>query len=573
MLPEPLGEAVRVLPANNAELATHETVAVEGRPFARALRVRTVQRPKQAWGVQVQCPIVGAFRKGDVCLLSCYVRGGESADEAGDAVAHVHVQHSRSPWTKLATTRVTANRQWRRALFAFKAKAAVPDGGSNLVFHLGFRPQTLEIGGLSLVNYGRTKKLGELPGSRVGYRGREPDAPWRKAAAERIERIRKADLTVEVVDAAGKPVPGAAVEMEMTRHAFGFGSAVTAHMLCVEGEDGRRYRATVAKLYNKIVFENDLKWWGWEIGRDNRHARFRREWVDRAIAWLRERDIEIRGHYIAWAPLKPQETRKYAADREALRRDLWAHMDLKVPALGDRIAEWDAVNHIVGWGETLAAFLRDPEIYVKILRRSRQLAPHAELWVNEGQILPGGRRRDAYEKTIRHLITNKAAPDGIGFMGHFSATSLTPPAEVHAVLDRYAKIIPKLQLTEFDVNTDDEELQADYLRDILTIAFSHPACEAAVMWGFWQGRHWKPDAALYRRDWSPKPAGEAWERLVFSDWWTRAKATTDAQGRCSARGFLGRYAVTVRHGGKAPTKQIELPAAGATARVAVDSPP
>ena len=75
----------------------------------------------------------------------------------------------------------------------------------------------------------------------------------------------------------------------MTRHAFGFGSAVTAQLLCAEGADGRRYRDVVERLYNKIVFENDLKWWAWEIGKTNRHTRFRRAYVDKAIAWLRVR--------------------------------------------------------------------------------------------------------------------------------------------------------------------------------------------------------------------------------------------------------------------------------------------
>ena len=110
-------------------------------------------------------------------------------------------------------------------------------------------------------------------------------------------------------------------------------------------------------------------------------------------------------------------------------------------------------------------FFGSPDIYVDIMKESRRLAPEASLWVNEGFVLADGRRRDPYEKVIRYLIDRDAAPDGIGFMGHFDRLSLTPPEELLEVLDRFAKLIPRLQVTELDVDVgDDEQLQADYLR-------------------------------------------------------------------------------------------------------------
>src|SRR5688572_23119345 len=60
------------------------------------------------------------------------------------------------------------------------------------------------------------------------YAGRAEEAPWRVAAAQRIERYRKGTLRVVVTDRRGKPIPGATVRVSMRRHAFGFGSAVAA---------------------------------------------------------------------------------------------------------------------------------------------------------------------------------------------------------------------------------------------------------------------------------------------------------------------------------------------------------
>jgi len=76
---------------------------------------------------------------------------------------------------------------------------------------LGIQPQTIEIGGISMVNLGTNMDVAQVPCTRITYPGQEPDAPWRKAAADRIEKYRKADLTVRVVDKDGKPVPGATI--------------------------------------------------------------------------------------------------------------------------------------------------------------------------------------------------------------------------------------------------------------------------------------------------------------------------------------------------------------------------
>jgi GH35 family endo-1,4-beta-xylanase len=403
----------------------------------------------------------------------------------------------------------------------------------------------------------------------LSYRGREPTAPWRAAAEARIERARKGGLQVKVVDDAGKPVPGAAVTVTMKRHAFGFGAAVTARLLSIDTADARKYREIVEQNYNKVVFENDLKWRPWEVGESESHRAFRRSWVETALAWLNKRKIEVRGHYITWAPLKPDEVERYGKQPALLRRELFSHIEKKVPQVGARVGEWDAVNHIVGWGTTLSDVLGGDAIYAEIIRRSRRLAPHAELWINEGQILPGGSRRDAYERMARFLAKEGAAPDGIGFMGHFSRRSLTPPGENYATLERFAALNAKLQLTELDVDVgQDENLQADYLRDVMIVAFSQPAVEAIVMWGFWEGRHWKPNAALYRRDWSLKPAGRVWRELVFERWWTKTGGKTDRRGSFTTRGFLGDYEIAVK--GASKSVKGTLRKEGTTMTVVVD---
>ena len=73
----------------------------------------------------------------------------------------------------------------------------------------------------------------------VTYEGRDADSQWRNEANTRIEKIRKAPLKVQVVDAQGKPIRGARVRVQQQRHAFGFGNILNPRAFQLEGTDAQ----------------------------------------------------------------------------------------------------------------------------------------------------------------------------------------------------------------------------------------------------------------------------------------------------------------------------------------------
>lgn len=148
-----------------------------------------------------------------------------------------------------------------------------------------------------------------------------------------------------------------------------------------------------------------------------------------------------------------------------------------------------------------------------------------------------------------------------------SCRILTPPVRLLGFLDRSGKFGLPIQTTEFDIDTNDEPLQADYLRDYMNVTFSHPAVSGFVLWGFWAGDHWIPHAALFRRDWSIKPNGRVYQDLVFHKWWTNVQGQTDARGQYATRGFLGDYQISATANGKTVNGKTELPKAGRTLRL------
>ena len=69
------------------------------------------------------------------------------------------------------------------------------------------------------------------------------------SADKRIDKIRKADILIKVVDQSGKPVSKAAVSIEQTRHAFLFGCNIFP-LFRYTGEQHETYGREFAALLN-----------------------------------------------------------------------------------------------------------------------------------------------------------------------------------------------------------------------------------------------------------------------------------------------------------------------------------
>jgi len=546
------------LMADPAIVAPAEVAPVSGQPFQQALRLRTLARTATPYAVQLHAISAAPVHPGDVLFARFYIRSPESKDDPGSGSTEMVIEQGPPDYKKLVSIGDSAGPAWQECSIRFVATAkniggpGIPAGKANILFRLGYGPQIIEIGGVEVLNFGNNVRLEDLPLPTISYPGREPDAPWRKAAEERIEKIRKAGLTVLVRDSAGRPVPGATVSVNMQRHAFGFGSAVAAEMILSQTPDGEKYRETILKYFNKVVMENDLKWSGWEGNRQRA--------ID-GVKWLRDHGIAVRGHNLVWPAWcnLPGDLETLKNDPAALRKRVDDHIADEVTAMKGQCVEWDVINELYTNHDLPDTLGRDS--IIEWFRLAHQADPAAKLYINDYDTVESGRQNnahtDAYEETIRYLLDHGAALSGIGIQSHFG-WNLPAPAAVLKGLDRFATLGPELEITEHDIDVTDEQLQADYTRDYMTLAFSHPAVTGFLSWGFWEGRHWRPNGAYFRKDWSIKPAGKVWIDLVTNKWWTRASGETDAQGSYKTRGFLGDYEITVTHNGKSRTLRTTL---------------
>lgn len=499
-------------------------------------------------------------KRDQVCLFSFRARMVEPAvPESDTGEARAVVEHNGAPFVKSLSARVILTREWQEYHLPFRVRTrhntpfadGYAPGTLRIGFHLGGRPQVIELADFSAQAYGPETDFETLPRTMLHYEGREPDAAWRQPAAERIRRHRMADLTVRVVDAQGRPVPNADIAVEMLRHEFRWGTAVSAYMFkdppafmgsrplpdWLPESDVRRYSAEVERLFNTAVFEADMKHPSWWRHRDVLQVR----------QWFVDRRIELRGHTLVWQnwrflPEADRERLQAAAPAE-LQAYILDHLRTATETFRGMLYDWDVVNepyanHV--WTDRLGY-----DAMAEWFRTAQAVDPGCRMTLCEGYgVIANLPVQDNLLRTLDEMRRRDAPVTGLGIHGHIAPPGV-PPEQVYASLERLAAPGLPLQITEFDFDCDDEELAADYLRDFLTIVFSHPAMDGFLMWGFWDGRHWLGNAPLFRKDWSLKPSGQVYIDLVLGDWWTRERGTTDHQGLVRVRCFRGEHRVRV----------------------------
>jgi endo-1,4-beta-xylanase len=380
-----------------------------------------------------------------------------------------------------------------------------------------------------------------LLGFFIGATAQEP--PRDLSAA--IEQCRKGTIVVEAP-------PGAEVTVEQQRHEFWFGAALASQAFDdrMPAEDREKYRRTFLTNFNAAVTENALKWHDMERVRGEVNYRS----VDAILAWADEHQVPLRGHNIFWGiPDRVQSWLKELPDDEL--RETLKHRALDIGRrYRGRFAEYDLNNEMIHgnyYEERLGI-----NITLQMAQWVRQGDSNAVLYLNDYDILTGV-RLDDYVRHIRTLLDQGVPIGGIGVQGHLHGDAVDIQA-LHHALQKLSEFNLPIRVTEFNfpgqrsryyqqrgarLNDAEEQAKAQALADYYRVCFSYPRVEGILMWGFWEGANWIPVSSLYRRDWTPLPAAEAYRDLVFREWWTRWQGPADAQGQCQVRAFYGQHRV------------------------------
>jgi len=329
--------------------------------------------------------------------------------------------------------------------------------------------------------------------------------------------------------------PGADVKVAQVRHEFWFGTSMAWQFFrSPDTPDSRKYREMLKANFNAAVHEASLKWFHTE---KTGGGKADYSDADRMLKWCEANGIEVGAPCLFWAVPRFVPGWVKALDDAALRTNMERRAKEITSRYRGRIREYVLNNEMLRSGYYRRRL--GDGIVAEMARWARGTDPDVRLYVNDYGVLQSGAA--TYARHIRGLLDRGVPIGGIGIQSHCGGSM--DAAKVKATLDTLAQFNLPIKITEFDMNTRDEEAKARGLETLYRVAFAHPAVDGIIMWGFWVGSHWRPAAALWLRDWTPTPAAATYRQLVFDEWWTRWEGRADEQGRCEVQAFYGTHRV------------------------------
>ena len=502
---------------------------IRGESGPGAARFEVLKKGETAYAGEVTTPIsIIEIKKGDALYLTYEARCLAAKNESQTGNWNVRVQRTGPPYDGPFDGSSTAGKEWRRFHFAFRADKDYPLGAMVTTFHVATSPQTLEFRDIKWLDYGPNKDLAEFPVSKLTYEGQDAHAAWRAKAAAMIEEYRKAKLEIHAQ-------PGAMVHVKMLRHAYPF-ATVTGVDPKRTDPDAEKFFAFMKANYSRVTVPIYWTDWGWES------PEARQRYLEN-IAWCFKNGYRMKGHNMIWPSYHWAPSRLKSLDNTQLRVEISKALDERLSVLKTVPFETvDVVNELVSEHDFEDKIGLD--FAVEAFKKSRATWPKADLVYNDYLVQDGVGVNPKYLGYAKKLKALGAPITLLGYQAHFGE-ALPAITWLWTLLDTAQREtgLP-VEITEFDLNTRDDETQGEYTRDLVTAWFAHPASKGFTMWGFWEGDHWIPSSAMIRKDWTLRPAAKIWHELITKTWWTDVTVRADANGVARVRGFKGDYEVS-----------------------------
>jgi endo-1,4-beta-xylanase len=366
-----------------------------------------------------------------------------------------------------------------------------------------------------------------------------------------IDKHRKVDAKIRILDAAGQPVPGVKISIEQTSHDFLFGCNIYMFDRYRNEPQNAAYKQRFAELFNYATVGFYWRWYEPQRGQPNY------EYTDTVVAWCQDQGIRMKGHPLLWGdqagvPMWSQGQPSPETQRQRVTEIMQRYRG--------EIELWEVVNE--------PSHLAEPKIDDPY-RWAREANPGDCLIVNDYHVLADG--CPGFFRLLTAAKQDDVPFDGIGIQAHEPRTMRFPLDRVQEILDQYATFGKGLHITEFtpassgqkitDSHLDgawDEAAQADYAVKFYRVCFAHPAMRAITWWDLCDQGSWLPGGGMLRTDMSPKPVYEQLQRLIHDEWKTRANGTTDDSGRFAFRGFLGKYRLAIQMSDGKVEREVQL---------------
>jgi Carboxypeptidase regulatory-like domain/Glycosyl hydrolase family 10 len=376
-------------------------------------------------------------------------------------------------------------------------------------------------------------------------------------ARANILRYRTGEADVSVMDGNDQPLPSVQIKFRQVDNDFQFG----ANPL---GQTGS-YNPRLASLMRQAGFNQsyitarwgllephagEFNWRNIDSFQDLVDQKAQGFRVSGALSlWLAANNSDFVPGFLAHANVHTLEEAVYRygqalARRYADRINVWETNELNLKRTTPFHLDWD---ERIAVGRAFVAGIKDVDPKARIMNGSLAL------------------RYDVTDsRPLRELLDADAPTDIIGlelYQAGVNADGFAPVGldlvSIDQLLDHYETFGKPIIVKEFSapsVQVDgsswwhhpwDPEMQAEFARDVYTIAFSKRLVHGMTWaWGVLDSDAFIDHGGLIDNRGQPKPAFIALKELLAS-WRTHGDRTTDAAGRASWKGFAGDYKIAV----------------------------
>ena len=439
--------------------------------------------------------------------------------------------------------------EWMEYYIPFVATGDYSIFRSALFFVTTEEAQTVQIADFTMIYYGDAVAIETLDPYVGSYHGVEEDALWRKEALRRVEKHRKEDVAVTVVDQSGKPVEGAEITVKQTESEFMFGVEV-----CYDEILDIDLTTQLGRLMNDAFNSFNMAVCGLEMKMEKVAYSDGVRGMNMADEFF-NRGLRLRGHAVLWDSeqmnvMSPTGNYKDLTYEELYRR-VMDYVEPYVYAYKGKLAQWDVLNEISQWNYIRTHF-DTTQLYVDVLNAVHRIDPDVKLYVNEYNTEGKDKGQDEYVveglvDLIKRLKEEGGHVDGIGLQTH--ANNYHYPQGLYSQIDECAQVVDEVAITEYDFGHTYAEDKPQYLADNLLATFSHPQSSAFIVWGYHALASMPKKDFLYDANWNETEFKEIWDRMVNEDFKTNISVVSDNNGRADFRGYHGDYEITVSYGG------------------------
>lgn len=408
-----------------------------------------------------------------------------------------------------------------------------------------------------------------------------------------IEKHRKGWCKLRFLDKNGNPIRNARVKIIQKTHDFKFG----AHIFMLDEfeteEKNKAYREIFKDYFNLAtvpIYWDALEPEQGKLRFDkNSEKIYRRPATELCLEYCEENSIDAKMHCLVYDKFIPDWLPK--KDLKAMETLYEERIRAIAERYAGRLYEIEATNETFCAGNwtTQSVISEKRDLIEWSFRLARKYFPFDTLVINEGNPIPdlySNNYRSPYFIQIEKALLKGAEIDKIGLQNHIfpgvragtpeeydlavkngAEDCLLNPSKVLKGLDIIAELGLPLEFTEvtfptFGDTEEDEIIQAEILKNMYSIWFSHPAVESIVYWNTVDGycyvensgdsaiAKWDENrvrGGLFHHDLTPKKSAIALKKLLTEEWHTETELKTDENGTVEFRGFYGEYEADINN--------------------------